>query len=80
MNSRTYRSVFLIVSIIFLVFISLHSNAQPFPEDPGCDPGCPNVPGCPPQCIPIDGGLSLLIAAGIGVGVWRGRRGLVQSR
>ncbi len=43
-------------------------------SDPGCDPCCPVCLGCPPQCIPIDGGLILLLAAGVGVGVWRGRK------
>ena len=39
--------------------------------NPGCPPDCPrpnNFPPCPPRCVPIDGGLSLLIAAGIGIG------------
>lgn len=39
---------------------SLTTNAQGNPGDPGCDP-------LDPAC-PIDGGLSLLIAAGIGIG------------
>ena len=47
----------------FVVLVSLISplkgNAQ-LPSDPGCDP-------LDPAC-PIDGGLSLLIAAGIGIG------------
>lgn len=31
--------------------------------------GTPTGPGCwPPPCVPIDGGISLLIAAGIGLG------------
>ena len=68
---------------IFLLLISIGSTsiAQFGPTfDPGCDPGCPLVPGCPPQCIPIDGGLGLLIAAGIGVGLWRRRREIALSR
>ena len=36
----------------------LTAGTPPGPGDPG------NQPGCPPTCVPIDGGLSLLIAAG----------------
>jgi hypothetical protein len=43
-------------------------------SDPGCDPCCPFCPKCPPQCIPVDGGIGFLLAAGIGVGIWRGRK------
>lgn len=47
----------------FVAFIVLIPNAQADPGDPG-DGGCdPLDPACP-----IDGGLSLLIAAGIGLG------------
>lgn len=41
---------------------------NPPPGNPGCPPDCPGSPHCPPRCVPIDGGLSLLIAAGIGIG------------
>jgi hypothetical protein len=41
---------------------------NPPPGNPGCPPDCPGNPNCPPRCVPIDGGLSLLIAAGIGIG------------
>lgn len=44
--------------------LPLHSFAQ----DPGCPSDCPGNPACLPECVPIDGGLSLLIAAGIGLG------------
>ena len=54
-----------LVYIFFLLLaLSLNGSAQgptdPLPPDPGCDP-------LDPLC-PIDGGLSLLIAAAIGVG------------
>jgi hypothetical protein len=39
----------------------------PPPVNPGCPPDCPGSPQCPPRCVPIDGGLSLLIAAGVGI-------------
>ena len=41
------------------------ASAQPGPEDPGCGPDGTYPDGTP---CPIDGGLSLLIAAGIGIG------------
>lgn len=47
----------LILATVF--FSPMISNGQP-PPDPGCDP-------LNPAC-PIDGGLSLLIAAGISIG------------
>jgi len=46
----------MIIAIMFLT----PSLVMALPGDPGCDP-------LDPAC-PIDGGLSLLIAAGIGVG------------
>jgi len=53
-----------IISLI-IIFFPVVVNAQP---DPRCDPDCPWIPDCPPECIPFDGGLFLLIAAGIGIG------------
>lgn len=51
-----------IFNLIFLCLVSVQVMAQG-PGDPG-DPGCdPLDPFCP-----IDGGLSLLIAAAVGVG------------
>ena len=52
-------------ALLFVLFILLFSvplsvSAQ-FPPDPGGDPDEPEVP--------IDGGLSLLLAAGVGYGV-----------
>lgn len=52
--------ILIIAGIIFCLGISLQTSAQ---GDPSCDP----LPGSPESC-PIDGGLSLLIAAGIGIG------------
>jgi hypothetical protein len=51
------------LSCFFLIGITLTINAQTGPPTQGVGPG-----GCfPPPCIPVDGGISLLIAAGIGL-------------
>lgn len=48
------KKVFLL--FVFTLFVSVCFGAAPPPPPP---------PGCwPPPCIPIDGGISLLIAAG----------------
>jgi hypothetical protein len=54
-----YRKYILMLGFVFIASITspLKTTAQP---DAGCDP-------LDPTC-PIDGGLSLLIAAGIGLG------------
>jgi hypothetical protein len=54
-----FRKYILLTGFIFIAGIlnPIESNAQ---SDPGCDP-------LDPAC-PIDGGVSLLIAAGIGMG------------
>lgn len=50
----------LIILGIFIIGItSLCIGQPPPPPPPGGSPGC-----WPPPCIPIDGGISLLIAAG----------------
>lgn len=54
---------------IFIFGIVALSRALPPPPPP---PGGGDEPGCwPPPCIPIDGGISLLIAAGA---VYGGRK------
>lgn len=46
-----------ILTALFIVFVSSLSVAAPPPPSGG--------PGCwPPPCVPIDGGISILIAAG----------------
>ncbi len=54
MNTR-----FLLIFIFILGIASLCVALPPPPPPPGGSPGC-----WPPPCIPIDGGISLLIAAG----------------
>ncbi|MBS1743319.1 MAG: hypothetical protein JST81_09815 [Bacteroidetes bacterium] len=60
MNKFKKYIVMLTVMMVIGLTNSLQSNGQGNPGDPGCDP-------LDPAC-PIDGGLSLLIAAGIGIG------------
>lgn len=61
-NSKRFAALLIMVLLFSLPFMV---TAQP--PQPGCDPlNCPSEdPFC---CVPIDGGLSLLIAAGIGLG------------
>lgn len=58
-----YKSIFL---LLFFLTITTISIAAPFPPPP--PPG--NGPPCwPPPCvIPIDGGISILMAAGAALG------------
>ncbi|MBI3519750.1 MAG: hypothetical protein HY062_10390 [Bacteroidetes bacterium] len=52
----------IIFLVVFVCGLSFLSKALPPPPPP---PGGGDEPGCwPPPCIPIDGGISLLIAAG----------------
>ena len=50
MNGR-----FLLILLFIAAFASIGIAAPPPPTGPGC---------WPPPCVPIDGGISLLIAAG----------------
>ncbi len=57
----------LITYIIFLfgIVISLELNAQGGPPPPpGGGPGGGTPPCWPPPCVPIDGGITFLLAAG----------------
>lgn len=49
-----------LAGLLFLIFILIPGLGMAQIDDPGCNP-------LDPAC-PIDGGLSLLIAAGIGLG------------
>jgi hypothetical protein len=52
----------LLLLFIFTIGLAAVCVALPPPPPP---PGGGDVPGCwPPPCVPIDGGISLLIAAG----------------
>lgn len=76
---KTFRFKPLIYTALLSIFFlttQLTSNAQIGPVDPGCDPlGDPTAPPCP-----IDGGLSLLIAAGIGLGAKKAYQAKKNSR
>jgi hypothetical protein len=57
--------------MIIFCFLPSLVNAQ---IDPGCDPQVD------PACVPIDGGLSLLIAAGVGYGIKKVRDSRKQQQ
>lgn len=59
MRKSRKHILYLTFSLIIILFYSFGAFAQD-QNDPGCDP-------LDPTC-PIDGGVSLLIAAGIGLG------------
>ncbi len=61
------RKRILVVALVFGPFLFL---AQPdIPGMPPCEEiGGPPMPGFGEPCIPIDGGISLLIAAGLAYG------------
>lgn len=57
---KKYRKHILTAGIVLMICLVNPLSTIAQPTDPGCDP-------LDPAC-PIDGGLSLLIAAGIGIG------------
>ena len=62
---------FKLILIISLVLLGSQILLSDPPPPPAGNPGC-----WPPPCVPIDGGISLLIAAGVGYGAKK----LVDSR
>lgn len=52
-----------IIYTVFFLFLSAVSISAP-PPPPGTGPSC-----WPPPCIPIDGGITMLMAAGAAYGV-----------
>ncbi len=54
-----------VIILSMLSFFLIVSNERVFSQGLPPDPGCPTPP-CP--AIPLDGGISLLIAAGIAYG------------
>lgn len=62
---------FKLILIISLVLLRSQILLSAPPPPPAGNPGC-----WPPPCVPIDGGISLLIAAGVGYGAKK----LVDSR
>jgi len=65
------KKTFRYILILFLGVITLDCIAGPFDGGGECPPGCmgvyPNCDPCDDPAIPLDGGVSLLIAAGVGL-------------
>lgn len=61
---QNYIKILLTLSLVMFVFVAL---GQPGGDPPGGPSG--GTPGCwPPPCVPIDGGISFLIAIGAAFG------------
>lgn len=64
MIKRLLPNILAITFMVFLVFIDIDLQASPpGGGGPGGQGGC-----IPPPCVPIDGGISLLVAAGVAFG------------
>lgn len=59
LNKYKKWGIITVVVLLLTTFITNSSLAVP-PEDPGCDPSDPTCP--------IDGGVSILLAVGVGLG------------
>ena len=68
---RIFLKSFLLLSALIMILALLPSPVHAQPGDPGCDPLC-NCREDQSIC-PIDGGLSLLLAAGVGYGLKKAR-------
>ncbi len=66
------RYIILFIFVLGINFISKALPPPPPPPDGGDQPGC-----WPPPCIPIDGGISLLIAAGA---IYGGRKLYINQK
>lgn len=53
---------------VLLISASIALHAQPAGSPPGGPSGGSNPPCWPPPCIPVDGGISVLIALGAAYG------------
>ena len=62
---RNHIKILLTLSLIMFVFAAL---GQPAGGDPPSGPGGGDPPCWPPPCVPVDGGLSFLIAIGAAYG------------
>ena len=63
--ARNLIKIFLTLSLLLLVFVAL---GQPGGGDPPSGPGGGEPPCWPPPCVPVDGGLSFLVAIGAAFG------------
>lgn len=61
---------FILKSSLFVLLLvaSAALHAQPSGTPPGGPSGSSNPPCWPPPCIPVDGGISILIAVGAAYG------------
>lgn len=62
---RNHKKIILTLSLTMFVFIAL---GQPAGGDPPAGPAGGTPPCWPPPCVPIDGGISFLIAIGAAYG------------
>jgi hypothetical protein len=65
---NTFNKIFNLQFLLILVIILLPTIAHADPSDPGADPD-----------VPIDGGLSILLAAGVGYGIKELRKKKIDS-
>jgi len=64
---QNYIKILLTLTLIMFVFIALGQTGPAGGAPPGGPAG--GTPGCwPPPCVPIDGGISFLIAIGAAFG------------
>jgi hypothetical protein len=63
-----FRKLVLGVTLFVALFISEICMAGSPPPPPGGGGGGSDPPCWPPPCIPIDGGIGILVAAGIAYG------------
>jgi hypothetical protein len=75
---KTITIAFLLTIVAVTTIGTTHSfAAAPPPVAPPPPPGGGGPPCWPPPCVPIDGGISLLLAAGLALG---GRKLLKNSK
>ena len=66
-------------SLFFLLFVNISSSFAGVPPPP---PGGGGPPCFPPPCIPIDGGITFLVVAGIAFGgkkIYDSRKKITES-
>jgi len=73
-----YSVIKTIYRTFFLVGLAFFYNTSVIAQDPDPDPGCP--PPCQDPDLPIDGGASILIAAGVAYGLKKVHDKRKQSR
>jgi hypothetical protein len=61
------KTIAILTTVLFFSFLTNNLLAASGPPSPPTG-GTTGAPCWPPPCVPIDGGISFLIAAGIGLG------------